>query len=149
MRCIELDYKEDQVHIKFKDQNPKITQIRLDAVVCTCDETLLSCDGYRHLAAVVPILFHEYLVADRRNKINELINAQIHVGTFNIDQDIDQDDYFNEPSDILVNSEEVGNGAFRSFSFHFTQSINSYLEIRRKSCNISRKYSLCKAWWGW
>ena len=114
MRCIELDYKEDQVHIKFKDQNPKITQIRLDAVVRTCDEALLSRDGYRHLAAVVPILFREYLVADRRNKINELINAQIHVGTFNIDQDIDQDDYFNEPSDILVNSEEVGNGAFRS-----------------------------------
>jgi hypothetical protein len=85
-------------------------------VVHACDEALLSRDGYRHLAAVVPILFREYLVADRRNKINELINAQIRVGTFNIDQDIDQDDYFNEPNDILVNNEEVGNGAFRSLS---------------------------------
>ena len=116
VRCIELDYKEDHVHIKFKDPNPTITQTRLDAVVCACDEALLSRDGYQHLAAVVPILFCEYLVADRRNKINELINAQIHVGTFNIDQDIDQDDYFNEPSDILVNNEKVGNRAFRSLS---------------------------------
>lgn len=114
VRCIELDYKEDQVHIKFKDLNPTITQTRLDAVVRVCDEALLSHDGYRHLAAVAPILFREYLVADRRNKINELINAQIRVGTFNIDQDINQDDYFNEPSDIFVDNEEVGNGAFRS-----------------------------------
>jgi len=116
MRCIELDYKEDQVRIKFKDPNPTITQIRLDAVVHACDEALLSRDGYQHLAAVAPILFCEYLVADQHNKINELINAQIHVGIFNIDHDINQDDYFNEPSDILVDSEKVGNGAFRSLS---------------------------------
>ena len=114
MRCIELDYKEDQVHIKFKDQNSKITQIRLDAVVRTYDEALLSRDGYRHLAAVVPILFREYLVADRRNKINELINAQIHVRTFNIDQNINQDYDFNESDDILVDNNEIGNSVFRS-----------------------------------
>ena len=34
MRCIELDYKENQVHIKFKDPNPIITQTRL--CCCTC-----------------------------------------------------------------------------------------------------------------
>jgi hypothetical protein len=78
-------------------------------------------DGYRHLAAVVPILFREYLVAERRNKINELINAQIHVETFNIDQDINQlniEEYDNNNniSDILVDDSEIGNGAFRSLS---------------------------------
>ena len=65
VRCIELDYKEDQVCIKFKDLNSTTTQTRLDAVVRVCDEVLLGRDGYRHLAAVTPILFREYLVADR------------------------------------------------------------------------------------
>ena len=65
----------------------------------------------------MPILFREYLVSDRRNKINELINAQIHIGIFNIDREInDQPNIDNDEhtSDILVNNQEVGNGAFRS-----------------------------------
>jgi len=71
------------------------------------------------LAAVVPILFREYLVANRRNKINELINTQIHIGNFNIDKEINNqssiDDDVNEyTGDILVDDHEVGNGAFRS-----------------------------------
>jgi hypothetical protein len=115
-RYIEFDYKEDQFQIKFKNQ---IIQTRLDAVVRVCDEALLGRDGYRHLAAVVPILFREYLVAERRNKINEIINAQIRVGTFNIDQDINQsniEDVNNNISDILIDNFEIGNGAFRSLS---------------------------------
>ena len=88
-------------------------------MVRACDEALLSRDGYRHLAAVVPILFREYLVADRRNKINELINAQIPIGTFNIDREINDqfsiDNNFNEYiGGILVDDHEVGNGSFRS-----------------------------------
>jgi len=71
------------------------------------------------LAAVVPILFREYLVANHRNKINELINTQIHIGNFNIDKEINNqssiDDDVNEyTGDILVDDHEVGNGAFRS-----------------------------------
>ena len=41
------------------------TQTRLDAIVRVCDNAFLGRDGYRHLAAVVPTLFREYLVADR------------------------------------------------------------------------------------
>ena len=62
---IGLDYKETQVCIKFKDSDPITNQTKLDAIVRVCDESLLSRDGYRHLAAVVPSLFREYLVADR------------------------------------------------------------------------------------
>ncbi len=67
----------------------------------------------------MPILFREYLVANRRNKINELINTQIHIGNFNIDKEINNqssiDDDVNEyTGDILVDDHEVGNGAFRS-----------------------------------
>ena len=72
---IDLNYKENQAYIKFKDSNSTAAQIKLDAVVSVCDKALLSRNGYRQLAAVVPILFHEYLVTDCRGKINELINA--------------------------------------------------------------------------
>ena len=117
---IEFDYKENQACIKFKDSSSITTQTKLNAIVRVCDEALLGHDGYRHLAAVVPTLFREYLVADRWNEINELINAQIHVKIFNTNQDINQssiDDNFNEHiSDILVDNDEVGNGAYRSLS---------------------------------
>ena len=46
VRCIELDFKENQVFIKFKNPDPNTTQIRLDAVVHACDEALLSHNGY-------------------------------------------------------------------------------------------------------
>ncbi|RHZ47772.1 hypothetical protein Glove_567g2 [Diversispora epigaea] len=112
---IEFEYKENQIQIKFKNLDSKI---RLDAVVRVCDEALLGRDGYRHLAAVVPSLFREYLVANRRNEINKLINAQIPVEIFNIDQDVNQSNTNNYNSeiinDILVDNNEIGNGAFRS-----------------------------------
>ncbi|CAB4407581.1 unnamed protein product [Rhizophagus irregularis] len=119
MHYIEFDYKENQTYIKFGDSNSTTTQTRLDSIVRVCDEAFLGRDGYRHLAAVVPILFREYLVANRRNKINELINIQIHIGNFNIDKEINNqssiDDDVNEyTGDILVDDHEVGNGAFRS-----------------------------------
>jgi hypothetical protein len=117
IRNIEFDCKENQVHIRFKDLDFTTNQIRLDAVVRACDEALLGRDGYRHLAAVVPTLFREYLVSNRRNEINKIIDAQIHIETFNVDQEIhyDQSNNVNEhTSDILIDDCEIGNGAFRS-----------------------------------
>ena len=43
-----------------------------DAVVRACDETLISRDGYRSLAAISPSLEREYQISNRRNKISEL-----------------------------------------------------------------------------
>ena len=61
---MEFNYKENQAcHIKFKDSNNFSST--LDAIVRVCDEAVLGRDGYRNLAAVVPSLFREYLVADR------------------------------------------------------------------------------------
>ena len=51
----------------------------------------------------MPDLFREYLVANRRNEINDLINTQIHVEIFNINQDD-------------MGNDEVENGAYRSLS---------------------------------
>jgi hypothetical protein len=114
---MEFDYKEDQACIKFKD--PNNFSVTLDAIVRICDEAVLGRDGYRNLAAVVPTLFREYLVANRRHEINELMNAQIHIGIFNIDNEInDQSNIDNDSNNnvggILVDEHEVGNGAFRS-----------------------------------
>src|SRR6266498_3793347 len=72
------------------------------------------------LTVVAPILFREYLVANRRNEINKLINAQIHIRIFNLNQEINDQsniDNFDEyTNDILVDNHEIGNGAFRSLS---------------------------------
>lgn len=70
------------------------------------------------MAAVVPILFREYLVSNRRNQINELINSQVQIGTFNIDNDqpiIDDNSNENNDEILVVDNHEIGNGAFRSF----------------------------------
>ena len=117
VRNIELDYKENQVHIRFKDLDFTTNQIKLDAVVHACDESLLGREGYRHLAAVVPTLFCKYLVSNWRNEINKIIDAQIHIETFNVNQEIhyDQSNNINEyTSDILIDDCEIGNDAFRS-----------------------------------
>jgi len=121
MRYIEFDYKENQTYIKFEDSNSITTQTRLDSIVRVCDEAFLGRDGYQHLAAVVPTLFCEYLVANHRNKINELINTQIHIGNFNIDKEINNqfslgNDVNEYTGDILVDEQEVGNGTLRSLS---------------------------------
>ncbi|PKB95691.1 hypothetical protein RhiirA5_385841 [Rhizophagus irregularis] len=118
---IELDYKEDQqAYIKFKNpNNSSAIQTRVDAIVRVCDEAVLGRDGYRNLAAVVPTLFREYLIANRRNEMNELMNMQIHIGIFNIDNEINNQSNIdnninNNVNDILVDDHEIGNGAFRS-----------------------------------
>ncbi|CAJ0911580.1 219_t:CDS:10 [Entrophospora sp. SA101] len=114
---IELEYNGNQVFIKF---NPTTNQARLDAVVCACDKALLDHDGYLNLAAVVPNIYHEYLVAERRNEINEIINSQIHIKTFNTNNESSEqyteDDFDKINSNILVEDVEVGNGVFCSIS---------------------------------
>ncbi|GES73195.1 hypothetical protein GLOIN_2v1481704 [Rhizophagus clarus] len=103
--------------VRFKDSNPTMTtQTRLDAVVRVCDEALLCRDGYRHLAAVVPFLFREYLVSDRRNEINKIINIQVPIEIFNVDREVYDLSSVNDnlDDDILIDDHEIGNGAFRS-----------------------------------
>ncbi|PKY30620.1 hypothetical protein RhiirB3_447790 [Rhizophagus irregularis] len=92
LQHIGFDCKENQVCINFKDSNSMTIQTKLDAIVRVCDEALLSRDGYRHLAAVVPSLFQD-------------------IDQFNGDNNSDE-----RASDTLVNNNEVGNGAYRSLS---------------------------------
>ncbi|RGB28025.1 hypothetical protein C1646_768337 [Rhizophagus diaphanus] len=92
------------------------TQIKLNAIICVCDEAVLGCN----LAAVVLTLFHKYLVANCQNEINELMNMQIYIGIFNINNEINNqsnidDNFNNNVNNILVNNHEIGNDAVHSY----------------------------------
>ncbi|EXX73391.1 hypothetical protein RirG_060650 [Rhizophagus irregularis DAOM 197198w] len=97
MHYIEFDYKENQTYIKFENSNSTTIQTSLDSIIRVCDEAFLGHNGYRHLAAVVPILFRNF-------NIDKEINNQS-----SIDDDVNE-----YTGDILVDDHEVGNGAFRS-----------------------------------
>ncbi|GBC52211.2 hypothetical protein GLOIN_2v1787271 [Rhizophagus irregularis DAOM 181602=DAOM 197198] len=83
--------RESSLH-QLQNSNSMTIQTKLDAIVRVCDEALLSRDGYRHLAAVVPSLFQD-------------------IDQFNGDNNSDK-----RASDTLVNNYEVGNGAYCSLS---------------------------------
>ncbi|RIB07881.1 hypothetical protein C2G38_2213141 [Gigaspora rosea] len=115
LQSINLNLKNKPIQIKFKDSS-FTTQIRLDSVIRACDEALLDRDGYRHLAAVIPTLFREYLVANRQNKINMLINKQIHIQSFNIDNELFSSENSIDIENSLIDSQDIGNGVYHSIS---------------------------------
>ncbi|CAB5355050.1 unnamed protein product [Rhizophagus irregularis] len=64
IRYIELEIGDEIVGIDLSEVNLDFTRVRQDAVVCACDEALISRDGYRHLAAISPNLEREYQIRD-------------------------------------------------------------------------------------
>ncbi|PKC54671.1 hypothetical protein RhiirA1_476867 [Rhizophagus irregularis] len=111
---MELENGNNIINIKY---NSLLDLTRLDAYVRACDETLLSHDGYRRLAAIEARLIREYQVAHRRIEITKLINNQINIGTFNLDKGLDQQSILDDddepqgnPDGIIVDEQEVGNG---------------------------------------
>ncbi|RHZ85246.1 hypothetical protein Glove_69g26 [Diversispora epigaea] len=110
---IELEAENKIINLKY---NLPVDITKLDALVRAHDEALLGRDGYRKLAAVEPHLTREYQIAQRRNEISKLINNQIQIEIFNIDQKsvIDEDEDYNNSDGILVDEHEIGNGAYRS-----------------------------------
>ncbi|RGB38961.1 hypothetical protein C1646_755055 [Rhizophagus diaphanus] len=110
---MELENGTNIINIKY---NSILDPIRLDAYVCACDEALLGRDGYRRLAAVEARLIREYQVAQKWVEITKLINYQVHIGTFNLDKEFDQqpilddDEYQENPDGTVVEEQEIGNG---------------------------------------
>jgi len=117
LRNMELEYEDHIINIKY---NLSLDHTKLDAYVRACDETLLGHDGYRKLAAIEARLIREYQVAQRRIEITKLINEQIPIGTINLDKELDQqpilddEEFHDNPDGILVDEQEIGNGAYRS-----------------------------------
>jgi len=113
IRNMELEYENQIVNIKY---NAILDNIKLDAYVRACDEALLGRDGYRRLAAVEARLIREYQISQRRIEITKSINNQIHIGSFNLDKELDQQPILDddELDGIIVNEQEIGNGVYRS-----------------------------------
>jgi len=104
------------VELHFDSKNTTDYIQHLDSIIRACDETLISRDGYRRLAQVVPNLIREYAIEKRRNEITKIMKALVPIKTFNIDSSIFDDDNENQ-QDIIeaeFDNNEVGNGAYRS-----------------------------------
>ena len=114
---IELENNNQNVNLKY---HSSINTMKLDTFVRAHDEALLGRDGYRKLAAIEPRLIREYQIAQRRVEISKLINNQIHIGTFNFDEKLNQqtiieeNDFYDNSDGILVDEQEIGQGAYRS-----------------------------------
>ncbi|CAG8735519.1 4066_t:CDS:2, partial [Cetraspora pellucida] len=75
---VELNINESPIKFQNVDSKKSNLQI-LDSIVRACDELLISHDGYRKLAAVMPEMEREYKVEKRRQEITETVNAMIPV----------------------------------------------------------------------
>src|SRR5439155_19398750 len=84
---IELEDNNQIVNLKY---NSLINTMKLDTFVRAHDDALFGWDGYRKLAVIEPRLIREYQIAQRRIEISKLINNQIHIETFNFDNELNQ-----------------------------------------------------------
>ncbi|CAG8458217.1 8629_t:CDS:2 [Funneliformis mosseae] len=88
---------------------------KTDTIIRVCDESLLARDEYQQLATVKISLTCEYLIANHRIEITNLINEDIKIGTFNIDKNENLSNNLEEfDNDIIVNKKEIGNDAYKS-----------------------------------
>jgi len=111
VRNIELDFNGETINMSYQHNiEPK----KLDAIVRACDESLLARDGYRRLSAVDCHLIREYRIEKHRIEITNTMNNKIRIGTFNINNSINDFDISEQYEGILVNETEIGNGAYRS-----------------------------------
>lgn len=88
IESIILKINEEIVELHFDTKNTTNFTQHLDSIVRACDETLISRDGYRRLAQVVPNLVREYAIEKRRNEITKIMKALVPIKTFNIDNSI-------------------------------------------------------------
>ncbi len=108
---IELDFNSETINMSYQYN---IEFRKLDAIVRACDESLLARDGYHQLSAVECYLIREYHIEKHRIEITNTMNNKIRIGTFSIDNSIDDFDILEQYEGILVEETEIGNGAYRS-----------------------------------
>jgi hypothetical protein len=104
------------VELHFSSNDVNNTKQHLDSIIRACDETLISRDGYRRLAQVIPNLIREHAIEKHRNEITKSMSALVPINTFDIYSANNDDDDENqqEISDIEFDDNEVGNSAYRS-----------------------------------
>ncbi|CAB4437992.1 unnamed protein product [Rhizophagus irregularis] len=104
IRYIELEIGDEIVGIDLSEVNLDFTRVRQDAVVCACDEALISRDGYRHLAAISPNLEREYQISNRRNEISKYMETIIPIYNCKIELDNIQNNSNNSSNSSNNNS---------------------------------------------
>ncbi|RHZ80139.1 hypothetical protein Glove_139g11 [Diversispora epigaea] len=114
--CLKLNIQGQFINLKFSNSYNESTYF--DSILCACDETLISRDGYRKLAAVQPSMKREYLIAARKKEINNIMENKIPIKNFNINptnellvENICSDENSEE---VFINKAQIGNGATRS-----------------------------------
>lgn len=117
IEAIILKINGEIVELHFHSDNITDFTQHLDSIIRACDETLISRDGYRKLAKVIPHLTREYVIEKRRNEITKTMKTLIPIKSFNIQNVNFDDDNNNENQDVSgieFNDDDVGNGAYRS-----------------------------------
>ncbi|RHZ88040.1 hypothetical protein Glove_26g269 [Diversispora epigaea] len=86
---LRFNIQDQFIKINFSNFNNELkSDIYLDSILCACDESLISRDGYRQLAAVQLSLEREY-----QNNLNTFLD---------------------ENEEVFINSDQIGNGSVRS-----------------------------------
>ncbi|CAG8584520.1 1696_t:CDS:2, partial [Scutellospora calospora] len=76
-----LELNIDGSYIKLRNvdlKKPELSQ-HLDSIIRVCDESLITRNGYRQLAAIMPDMEREYKVGERRQEITRIMNNIIPV----------------------------------------------------------------------
>lgn len=108
-----VNFDHEIINLNYQPFNKKIELSKLDAIVRACDESLLSRDGYRRLAAVEPQLIREHHVAARRIEITDLINKAVNIITFNVGSNINSQPRI-QGEGAVFDQCEIENGVYRS-----------------------------------
>ncbi|CAG8736405.1 4656_t:CDS:2, partial [Cetraspora pellucida] len=93
-----LHYNNEAIFLNYQTPDKENDIVKLDAIVRTCDESLLSLNGYQ---------------SNYRIEITNLINKKIRIEIFNIDNinsDLLELDEVNEPVlDIIIKDSDIEN----------------------------------------
>ncbi|CAG8519374.1 23319_t:CDS:2 [Gigaspora margarita] len=82
---INLQYNQDIIELKFQSIAKNIiSSEHLDPIVYACEDSLISRDSLRRLAAVIPEMNREYLISQRRIEINNIMSQKISINVFTI-----------------------------------------------------------------
>jgi hypothetical protein len=83
VESIILKINDEIIELDFHSNNIDFKQ-HIDSILHACDETLISRDGYRRLAQVIPDLIRKHAIEKRRNEITKTMNELVPIRIFNI-----------------------------------------------------------------
>ncbi|CAG8815376.1 6866_t:CDS:2, partial [Racocetra persica] len=79
LKSIKLNIND--LYVNFQNLNSENSQSDqfLDSIACACDKSLISCDAYRQLVAIMPEIVCEYKIEKCRQEITRIMNQMIPI----------------------------------------------------------------------